>query len=563
MKLTIDWTRAKDDLISTQTPFNEGKTTINFRDACQDRSDVDYFNHLFPNKWLNNHVVVATNKKLILVRLRPTDLGELQIFIGILLLMTCFDFGPKRAWWTTTSKALDIMKIQRPNITEMCGISRKRFEDLMSNLTLSVFSEEERLADPWISVRPMVHSFNEMRRINVTAGGELCQDESTSRWRGEDGSFTSTGCPHITKIPRKPETLSMEIKDCADGLTKIILHIELMEKAEKMNQLEYVTEWGAAPAYCLRLAKRFHGSSRVVNGDSAFASVKTCLALHQKGLFFRGCVKTAHAGYPKAKIEELLKDKPSGSHVAFTAKVNGVNLVAVGWKDCTIKCFVGSVGTTLPGEPHVKHFTRWIGPGESEKFKSFVAQPEMINSYFTAANVIDVHNHLRQAGTGLETTHTTSFWQFRLFCTLLGMCETDAFLAKQYVTGDSSESHASFVENLAYTLMKPTWLEGRVLRSNDGGMDADNSDEGGHILAQIKDSKAYGSSSSSRSRKRKECVQLKCDLCSSTTTMYCKTCSIDNSDRKKARLVTVHGSGRLPCYRNHLLSFKGNDSIIE
>ncbi len=48
------------------------------------------------------------------------------------------------------------------------------------------------------------------------------------------------------------------------------------------------------------------GSSRIVIGDSYFGSLKTAIALRSKGLYFIGCVKTGHKGFPKFRLKEHL-----------------------------------------------------------------------------------------------------------------------------------------------------------------------------------------------------------------------------------------------------------------
>ena len=60
---------------------------------------------------------------------------------------------------------------------------------------------------------------------------------------------------------------------------------------------------------------------------------------------------------------------------------------------------------------------------ESETITCTVPRTQMIKSYFEAASAIDVHNHLRQDGLGMENAIGTSKWWFRLMCTILEMIE--------------------------------------------------------------------------------------------------------------------------------------------
>ncbi|KAL5493397.1 hypothetical protein EMCRGX_G014573 [Ephydatia muelleri] len=76
-----------------------------------------------------------------------------------------------------------------------------------------------------------------------------------------------------TKIVRKPEGVGCELKSAADGMSGIILQLELMEGSEAQSKKPGHAEYGEA--------------------DSAFSSVKSLLALLDQGLYFMGMVKTA------------------------------------------------------------------------------------------------------------------------------------------------------------------------------------------------------------------------------------------------------------------------------
>ena len=66
----------------------------------------------------------------------------------------------------------------------------------------------------------------------------------------------------------------------------------------------------------------------------------SCAVKHAKlNMHFTGCVKTCHKQYPKAEIERRLEGKPAGSKVVATATVDGVKLIAVGYKYKNRKVF--------------------------------------------------------------------------------------------------------------------------------------------------------------------------------------------------------------------------------
>ena len=69
-------------------------------------------------------------------------------------------------------------------------------------------------------------------------------------------------------------------------------------------------EYGATTACTMRLSENWHGTGRVVAGDSWFTSVKTAEALATKGLYFIGDVKSATKRYP---VEAIVNATPEVS----------------------------------------------------------------------------------------------------------------------------------------------------------------------------------------------------------------------------------------------------------
>jgi len=62
--------------------------------------------------------------------------------------------------------------------------------------------------------------------------------------------------------------------------------------------------------------------------------------------------------------------------------------------------------------------------------------------------VIDVHNHLRQSGLGLEEKVPTHDWRFRMFCTILGFIEVDAYkIFRVGMPPKEVPSHLVFMRN--------------------------------------------------------------------------------------------------------------------
>ena len=69
--------------------------------------------------------------------------------------------------------------------------------------------------------------------------------------------------PHLSKIDRKPKPIGMEFKCVADGLTGMMLHLEIARGEKEMGGARYVdTCKKASTACCLRLTD---GTERKTN----------------------------------------------------------------------------------------------------------------------------------------------------------------------------------------------------------------------------------------------------------------------------------------------------------
>ena len=65
--------------------------------------------------------------------------------------------------------------------------------------------------------------------------------------------------------------------------------MELMAPKEEMKHREYAGRYGAGTSLLLRLTQKYRGSGRIILADSAFASVKSAIALKTHlGLYFTG-----------------------------------------------------------------------------------------------------------------------------------------------------------------------------------------------------------------------------------------------------------------------------------
>lgn len=252
--------------------------------------------------FLRNNILHYTAAKLQSVNKQTIQETEILKFFGITLAMALDPCrGGVEAYFDTVEHSDEsTVKVAR-NYTERFGMSKTRFLYIRSCLQMT--SEDGNSDDPWRLVRPLIDAYNNNRKNNVVPGPTIVVDELMSMWYGRDGEYSTEGLPHVTKIKRKPRGVGAEMKSICDGESNIMLRLEIMEGSERQKLKPYHAEYGSGTSITMRLCETWRGSGRTVVADSAFASVKTLQALHEKlGLYFMGMVKTASTGYPAAYL---------------------------------------------------------------------------------------------------------------------------------------------------------------------------------------------------------------------------------------------------------------------
>jgi hypothetical protein len=343
-------------------------------------------------------ILILTSAELTKLGRRPLTEQELFQYIGLMLIASLYKDMPLDDLFNGSPESYEF-----DVSPEICTyMSKNRFKYINRCLTFAKPCEtsDERAARGHLwTVQPLVDAFNLCRRTVYIAGAKLVAGESFSPWCGLDQRHNA-GCPHIRKELRNPKGvgIGMEIKNCVCGIGEIQLVLELVACADEMHRRLHWCPGGAATALMLRLLSSFASSGRLVVGDSAFASVRTAVALHKIGLYFIGLVKSCTRMYPFKHTQE--HPYPArGSHIALTARHDdGVNLRTVAWRDgSTVKSFVSTCGTTVAGVPHKKN--RWRrnnNDGTTNYVKVNVPRPKLAVDYFDGARTIDVHNHSRQ-----------------------------------------------------------------------------------------------------------------------------------------------------------------------
>ena len=241
-----------------------------------------------------------------------------------------------------------------------------------------------------------------------------------------------------------------------------MLFLEIQDGKEAMAGKKYCDKYRQSVALTLRLTEYLHGHGDVVHGESAFSSVATCTALLEHSTYFSGLLKTAHKEFPRKFCQEMVFSAQAKRGDTFMKKVHGVVKYIYdhvwnepGSEGAPRKIIISPWNHGMSVDDHARK--RWHlneSTGESEVITHTVPHTQMIKSYFEAACVIDVHNHLRQDGLGMENAIGTSKWWFWLMCIIIGMVEVDTFKTFYHFNRHKQvPSHRNFIERLVIMLL--------------------------------------------------------------------------------------------------------------
>lgn len=197
--------------------------------------------------------------------------------------------------------------------------------------------------------------------------------------------------------------------------------------------------------------------SALVLGDSWFGSVKAAVAHGVNKVHFIGNVKTSHGGSPKKEIEEALKGRSGGSRVALTIEIEGVKLVAVGYKYNSSKVIffimTEGAGALTNGSTYSAKFQDGVGNVITRP----VDRQIMASRYYSYSPAVDQNNQARQDELKLEELWQTQECWFRLFCTIIGITTTDAYFGVRSTVHSAHPMRNmrmdEFADQLAYQLV--------------------------------------------------------------------------------------------------------------
>ena len=171
--------------------------------------------------------------------------------------------------------------------------------------------------DAFRFIRTYVAAWNLNAAVVLEPSYILVPDESMWWWTGRN-------MPGFCVEPRKPRDKGLQSKTLADGLSKCLLRIDMQEGAVRMQDKKYNKEWGKSAGCTLRLTEPWHGSGRIVIGDSWFGNMNNISACLSHGLFPIFNMKGACKAFPIEEVKsQVTKEKRTYSLMAKIKLKNG------------------------------------------------------------------------------------------------------------------------------------------------------------------------------------------------------------------------------------------------
>jgi Transposase IS4 len=400
--------------------------------------------HLWPGNWetqlknLNYRISksnVDLQDKSTVGRCRKMNLiskNEFWIWFGILLAARIE--GRKGDMWEKNEPEGYAKKVDLSSF-----MTRSRFTDIRKWIPFLFADDAKREIDDWWQFSEAVNLYNENRARRIITSMVLVLDESMSAFRPQ--TKKAGNLPHISYVERKPEDLGTEFKVVADSVIGCCLYLEIQKGSKLMRESELVSPNLKVQAACTaRLIKNTkkdndnqQTSPEIYLGDSWFGSVDVTVYVKKNfGCNFIGVVKNSHSKYPKVFLEKTMAEWPGGSHLVLETTIDGVDVVAVGYKynKKRVNCFVFSKGSghTEPGECYE---VKWKDDNGNTRHRD-VPRPQVVANYYKNSNTIDVFNQSRQHHLRLEKYWITEDGYFRLITTLFGIVVTDAWKGYQH-----------------------------------------------------------------------------------------------------------------------------------
>ncbi len=252
-------------------------------DEIANYNEFDLFRMCFPEDFVRDVVIPATNKNLI----QNINLQKFSIWLGCIFFMACYEGVPDRElWWST--KPIDMFDGAPFRLNAY--MQKKRFLKISYMIQYTDQTPPILFVDKFHEVRQMVYKFNKHYEQEYTPSWMNCIDESMNSWMNKF-------CPGFMTLPWKPHPFGNEYHSIADGDCGefIMWRVKIVEGKDRPKKPDgkfaFESEWECrypkAPTVhtLLAMTEPIHCTGKVVTGDSGFCVTKGVLALHDAGVF--------------------------------------------------------------------------------------------------------------------------------------------------------------------------------------------------------------------------------------------------------------------------------------
>lgn len=427
-------------------------------------SRLEIFLLMFPMNQLD--LIVRETNFAFDENIERLTVGKLLQFFGVLLLATKFEFSDRDDLWSQTPKT----EFEQAANFGSTGVSRNRFNEIWQHIRFGVWPEERpegmsSAAYRWLRVDSFVRNFNEHRSTSFVPGDLICVDESISRWYGQGGSWINHGLPMYVAIDRKPEN-GCEIQNSACARSGVLLRLRLVKGADEEVAPNYGEFLHGTQVMLYLLEPWFFNTTRIVCGDSFFASYASAQALLARNLRFIGVVKTATQKFPNQFLSTVVLNNRGDTKGLYSkdAETGQPQYMAFVWVDRDRRYFISTVDNLSDGEEYTRFRWRQQNPdpqGPPVRVELVVPQPKAAETYYKTSGAIDHHNRDRQDTLGIERKLITKDWSKRVNLTILAMIIVDTYKVYKGLTfpegHPNPEKQKDFYSYLIAELIRNTY----------------------------------------------------------------------------------------------------------
>ena len=531
IKGKVKWTLARNEPTVCQRAkkgFTGHKTPVFSGDAAQTRSPpslADVFFDMFSREYMKEwaaHVDTLGRGKYG-ERWESFTIGVLYRFIGMWVQMVAEPReGGRRAYWRDHKG----YECYCPSQWSFSDIMPEYRFDMIYSVFEAVPGEE---MDPFKKVRTLIDSFNDHIKTVYDPSYLLTVDESMFTWTGR-------GMVGRSFVPRKPRDTGLECKTVCDGISKVLLHIDVQEGKWRMVGKKHNEIYGKAAGCTLRLVEHWRGTGRIVIGDSWFGNQKTVAGLLERGLFCILNIKgatTVPAEFIKGKLSGQVRK--FGIKTTYQLECNNekYDVWLAGHQERNPMVLVATCSTLAAGpDRRFKVFYVDDNGVEQAQWNEYDTT-QMHYLYRTHFNRIDLHNRVRQEFIHFADVWQTHEWTNRVMGEVWGIITTNTFfICKFHFEVYKDITPLRFTHQLANQLMRNKFI---ALDTIERPMC-----EGARHELILMPKRVEGGKSDYRKNGG-------CRYCSSNTKQHCKQCS-----RAQGKPFFICNNASKGCFAKHV-----------